>query len=104
MRAANENLPALSQAEWNAVAIALRDPDRHVHTASRSAAGRFFDRVYTAFTGNSPATSLADPRLETLRRFVVGQRRNHADERSVSEMLAQGFNRAQVQAISLIAA
>ena len=105
MIAANENLPALSQIEWNAVVIALRDADRRAHEPARSRVGRFFDKAVAVLTGNEPATPLADPRLETLRRFVSGSRRHHrSDERTATELLEHGFSCAQLRAISLLAA
>jgi hypothetical protein len=93
--------PRLDPVEWRVVALALRDADRAAWQEPRPGSLRnWLARVYSRLTGSMPALSLADPRLDTLRRFVHATRsgRTVADA-LVPAMLACGFNRAQVDAI-----
>lgn len=93
--------PALSNAEWHAVSIALNDAAtyRCASGAKQGWLGRFF----TLLTGIEPQRPLADPRLETIRRFVCAQRRKpEVAERMVPELEAQGLSRAQVEALALL--
>lgn len=95
--------PALDPVEWRVVAIALRDAERAAWLAPEpgSLRGRLA-HFYSRLTGIMPARGLADPRLDTLRRFVHATRRARAlAEPLVPAMLAHGFNRKQVEAIAL---
>jgi hypothetical protein len=106
MLAQDRILPALDPIEWNTVAIALQDADRSAWFAPEQGSLRSkFGRLYTRLTGNAPARPLADPRLDTLRRFVDATRRTRrVAEQLVPAMIAQGFNRAQVDAIAMLSA
>ncbi len=101
-----QTLPSLNSIEWNTVTLALKDAERGVwlQTESNTLRARV-GRFYTRLTGNVPARPLADPRLDTLRRFVDATRRTRrVAEQLVPAMIAQGFNRAQVDAIALLSA
>ena len=94
--------PALSRREWQAVAIALNDAAAKGCNAPRRG---LLARLYTMLTGNEPRRPLADDRLETIRRFVCATRRRHAVANDLAPVLeAQGFSRAQLDAIALLAA
>ncbi|NIJ08056.1 hypothetical protein FHS31_001666 [Sphingomonas vulcanisoli] len=94
--------PTLSRSEWHAVSIALND----AAASGCSGAGQgLLGRLYTAVTGNQPPRPLADARLEMVRRFVCATRRhNPAANDLVPALEAQGFSRAQLDAIALLAA
>jgi hypothetical protein len=95
--------PDLSRAEWRAVAIALNDAERSPCAPARRS-GRM-SRFWTALTGNEPPRPLADPRLETLRGYVCAvRRRARRAEAYVPDLFALGFNRAQLDAIAILAA
>lgn len=95
--------PSLSRSEWQAVAIALKDADGCGCAAE--ARGTRFGRLWSAVTGNAPARPLANPRLEAVRRFVCATRRLHRRaDRYVPDLMAQGFNPAQVDALTLLSA
>ncbi len=92
--------PSLSQSEWHAVSIALNDATSHRAVACRPG---LLGRLYQAITGNAPQRPLADPRLETLRRFVwASRRRPECAEKLAPELEAQGFSHAQVEALALL--
>jgi hypothetical protein len=96
--------PSLDPVEWRVVAIALQDADRAAWIAPDpgSLRGKIAG-LYTRVTGTRPARTLADPRLDTLRRFVHATRRARAvAEPLVPAMIASGFNRKQVEAIALL--
>lgn len=96
--------PALDPVEWRVVAIALQDAERATWVAPEpgSLRGRLAG-LYSRLTGSMPARALADPRLDTLRRFVHATRRARAmAEPLVPAMIAYGFNRKQVEAIALL--
>jgi len=103
---ATHTLPSLNNLEWNTVTLALKDAERGAWVeiegdGFRARLGRFYARL----TGNAPVSPLADPRLDTLRRFVDATRRTRrVAEQFVPAMIAQGFNRAQVDAIALLSA
>ena len=61
-----QETPALSSLEWKVVSLAMREATC-VEPEAISWLGRLFHRA----TGIEPKMPLADPRLETLRRFVV---------------------------------
>lgn len=97
--------PTLSRAEWHAVSIALHDADQHACTSAKPS-GRwsgFIGWLYTAITGNEPQRPLADPRLESIRRFVCAMRRKpDAAVTLIPELEAHGFSSAQVEALALL--
>jgi hypothetical protein len=93
--------PTLSRAEWHAVSIALHDADQHACASSQKPG--FLGWLYTAITGNEPQRPLADPRLESIRRFVCAMRRKpDVAETLIPELEAQGLTRAQVEALALL--
>jgi hypothetical protein len=99
-------VPRLSREEWSAVRVALLDAARGTSImAPKIRVFAFVVRAYEAITGNRCSNRLADPKLETLRRYVGLCRRSRCVAESlVSCMLEHGFNRAQVEAIALLAA
>ena len=94
--------PELSPSEWRAVSIALADADRIGCPAGNSG---LFGRLYSAMTGNRPATPLADPRLEAVRRFVCDTHRQRRLSQAYAPALAEhGFNGRQIEALAMLAA
>ena len=69
----------LSRLESEVVALADREPLSSLLTARRPIARALF--------GIQPATALADPRLEALRRFVVLHRHGHREAQASGEAL-----------------
>ncbi len=98
--------PQLSRTEWQAVSIALSDAaDCRYAPVDRGPVGRSLSKLFHAVTGIERKTELADPRLETLRRFVCTTRRTRqVPEQLVPALIDQGFNHAQVDALALLAA
>ena len=97
----NGQEPQLSQAEWRAVAIALKDaeslPCGVTHTAGP------IRRAYHWLTGAVPTTPLADPRLEAIRGFVCDTRRHRRiATRFVQPLTEQGLNARQIDALALL--
>lgn len=93
--------PQLSQAEWRAVAIALKDAETLACT-SVAAAGPI-RRAFQWLTGTAPTTPLADPRLEAIRGFVCDTRRHRRiAQRYVQPLAAQGLNARQIDALALL--
>jgi hypothetical protein len=95
--------PALSHTEWRAVSVALNDA-ADIRCGVVDKPGRL-SRLFTTLTGVEHKRPLADPRLETLRRFVCQTRatRTEASE-LVPALIEQGFNRAQIAALALLSA
>jgi len=97
--------PMLSALEWKVVAIALKEAGRHGRrvVAPSSAIGRMLRRVLDRITGARGTLPLADPRLETLRRFVCLSRWGDqgADELA-HDLVAQGFTQGQVRAVAML--
>ncbi|SFR83789.1 hypothetical protein [Sphingomonas jatrophae] len=97
--------PTLSTSEWNAVAIALKDAQRCGCTAEAigEEAGPV-RRLATFLTGRRRPNPLADPRLEAVRQFVCTSYRRRAPATEIAPALAEhGFNRAQIDALGLLA-
>ncbi len=93
--------PQLSQAEWRAVAIALKDAEGCDH-GDRPAAGPI-RKAIRWFTGTTPTNRLADPRLEAIRGFVCDTRRHRrVAERFVGALTEQGLNARQIDALALL--
>ena len=92
--------PKLSRIEWQAVSIGLRDAAT-CGCGDRPRSGSFGMRL----TGIDGARTLADPRLEALRNFACASQRHRrpADEYAPA-LEAQGYNRAQIEAIALLSA
>ena len=90
--------PALSALEWKVVSLAMRE-------AETGGGGRrgWLGRWIEGSTGIRPRLPLADPRLETLRRFV-GRVRAHADASDLKPLLVEfGFDPRQISAVAMIA-
>lgn len=95
--------PALSDLEWKVVAIALREAGDGcgVRPADRGGA---LARFWRAVTGFEPRRPLADPRLETLRRFVCTARRRRDEATALAaRLIDMGFSRRQLDAVTLLA-
>ena len=98
----DQELPTLSPAEWKAVSIAINDATNRGCGAGEPGP---LARLITTLTGIERPRPLADPRLETLRRFVCDTRRSRGmADQFVPALMEQGFNQAQVRAIALLAA
>lgn len=96
--------PHLTTAEWRAVAVALRDAERFAcpHPAGESE-GRL-SRLLRALTGIEAPRPLADPRLDTVRRFVCATRRNVARAGEIAgELIGLGYSQEQVEALRIFA-
>ncbi len=97
-------MPALSTAEWRAVRVAFNDAADARCGGITAEPGRL-SRLFTMLTGIEPKRPLADPRLETLRSFVCETRATRREASAlVPALSAQGFNRAQIRALALLAA
>jgi hypothetical protein len=96
----------LTDAEWQAVRIALADAQDHgaFDSGDGMVIGAFVG-LYRLFTGHQPRRPLANPRLERLRHFVCAARRRRAiAEELVPELLDLGYSRAQLQAAAMLSA
>ncbi len=95
----------LDHAEWMAVSVALSDA-AELDCAPPPAPGSLrarFARIGMMMTGRHPAPPLANPRLEAVRQFVcMKKRRSDEADDLVPELMALGFNHAQVQALALL--
>jgi hypothetical protein len=97
--------PHLSTAEWQAVAIALRDAERAIEVVPQGQAEGRFARLFRLLTGIERARPLADPRLDAVRRFVWASRRRIARARDIGgELRAFGYSCAQIDALRMVAA
>lgn len=94
--------PTLSRSEWHAVSIALKDAAALGCSAAKPG---IFGKLYTVLTGNERRRPLADQRLEAIRQYVCATRRHHPVANDLVPALeAQGFSRAQLDAIAMLAA
>ena len=97
--------PSLSRLEWKVVALALREASEGgCHDVlSPSRFRHWLSRMVRAVTGWEGPRPLADPRLETLRRFVCTSRWGHGDAASLAQsLLHQGFNQNQLRAVAML--
>lgn len=96
--------PKLSDREWSAVSIALKDA-RGCGCAASTESTSFPSRIARVVFGQSRRSNrLADPRLEAVRRFACTTfQRRAPDLGMLSELVAHGFNQAQIDAIALLA-
>lgn len=92
--------PVLSDLEWKVVSLALRDAG----DACARSGGGVLGRIWSALTGLEPKRPLADPRLETLRRFVCTARRRRDEATALAgRLLDMGFSQPQIAAVALLA-
>lgn len=86
---------AFSPLEWNVIALARRDPLRSVARPGR------LSRAMGSLFGLGTVSTLADPRLEALRRLAVHAWHHDfalpAEE--VARFLAAGFSEAQAETL-----
>jgi hypothetical protein len=88
--------PPLSALEWKVVSLAMRE------AGAESRRRGWRDRLIGG-AGLRPKLPLADPRLETLRRFVCTVR-DRADVSELShELVELGFHPSQISAVAMLA-
>ncbi len=98
------DVPVLSRAEWQAVAVALNDAERLPCGGVAVAEGPVA-RAYRWLTGVEAPRPLADPRLEAVRRFVCAVRSGSGRLREIApELKGFGYTPAQIEALRLVAA
>jgi len=98
--------PQLSPLEWKVVALAMREAgDRGCGGyAPPSRIRTFFRAVLRVLTGHPGQLPLADPRLETLRRFVCTARGRAEVASELGRKLVElGFSTRQVAAVAMLA-
>lgn len=96
----------LTRLEWRVVSLALREAGECgcANVVEPSALRRFLGKMLATLTGWKAKMPLADPRLETLRRFVCLSTWRHKAAAEFAEKLVDlGFSRAQVRAVALLA-
>ncbi|KKC24598.1 hypothetical protein [Sphingomonas sp. SRS2] len=90
--------PTLSALEWKVVSLAMREAESGIERPRG-----WLSRWIEGSTGIRPKLPLADPRLETLRRFVA-RVRARADASDLNSRLVEfGFHPSQISAVALIA-
>lgn len=93
--------PPLSALEWKVVSLAMREAGEAGAGGARRRG--WIGRMIDGTTGVRPRLPLADPRLETLRRFV-GQISGRADASELQRSLIElGFHPNQISAVAMIA-
>lgn len=98
---AESSPPPLSALEWKVVGLAMREAGEAGGDGTRRG---WFGRWIDSGAGLRPRLPLADPRLETLRRFVCGVRDHRGDVSELQRrMLEQGFHPGQISALAMIA-
>ncbi|MDB5686482.1 MAG: hypothetical protein JWR77_1071 [Rhizorhabdus sp.] len=92
--------PTLSALEWKVVSLAIREAAEAGCGTMRSS---WLGRLVRRATGVQPKMPLADPRLETLRRFVC-RVRGRADTSDLSSRLVElGYSPNQISAVAMLA-
>lgn len=95
---AETSTPPLSALEWKVVSLAMRE------AGGNGARRGWFAQWIDSGAGLRPTLPLADPRLETLRRFVCRVRDHRGDVSELRRhMLEQGFHSRQISALEMIA-
>lgn len=101
------NQPELSAAEWMVVSLAFKDA-ADCGCAIPPEPGSVRDRIgrlRRALFGGERTKTLADARLEALRRFVCTTRvTRRPAEQYAGDLATQGFSRAQIDALALLSA
>jgi hypothetical protein len=93
----------LSQLEWRVVSLALEESEKGGAVSEPGMVRRFFQRIGRALFGIETSTPLADPRLETLRRFICTSRWGHRDAVLLAQRLMDfGFSQRQVRAVAML--
>jgi len=102
IRAGTEvSMPTLSALEWKVVSLAMREAAEADCGGTRPLG--WFGRLLHRTSGARPKMPLADPRLETLRRFVC-RVRDRADVSELKRRLVEfGFDPSQISAVAMIA-
>jgi len=95
----------LNRSEWRAVSVGLQDAAQCGCDDMPGSWTYGFTRLVRLMTGREGPQPLADGRLEALRNFICAtRRRRHRADEFVPDLLEQGFNRRQVEAIALLSA
>lgn len=94
----HRNDTVLSSLEWKVVSLALREA-----TSAEPEAISWLGRLFRRATGIEPKMPLADPRLETLRRFVTRIRRRADVSELVKRLADYGFSAKQISAVAMVA-
>ncbi|PTQ12683.1 hypothetical protein CLG96_00495 [Sphingomonas oleivorans] len=97
--------PMLSKLEWKVISLAFNE-------ATECGCGSFEEpsrlggavrRAFNWITGIEPSRPLADPKLESLRRFACETRRHGRPAKDLAPALIEhGFSAGQVQAVALL--
>ena len=97
----NNATPHLSQLEWAAVAVALKDAnDCGCTTEPSPEEAGIVHRAVEFLFGKRGRTPLANPRLEAIRTFVCASYRRRQPALELAKPLEDhGFNRAQIEAL-----
>jgi len=98
--------PKLGRIEWHAVSIGLQDVAKcgcgDIPKPGSLRSG--LTSLSRMMTGIEPPRPLADPRLEAVRKFVcVTQRLRRRADKYAPALEEQGFNRAQIETLALLA-
>jgi hypothetical protein len=97
--------PLLSDLEWSAVAIALRDADDCGCVTNAKEGASWLARLTRNLFGWTAPNGLADPRLEAVRRFACSAHLGHEPlDELEAELSSHGFNPAQISAIATLSA
>lgn len=92
--------PTLSALEWKVVSLAIREAAEAGCGTMRSS---WLGRLVRRAAGVAPKMPLADPRLETLRRYVC-RVRGRADASDLSNRLVElGYSPNQISAVAMLA-
>ncbi len=98
---AKSSVPPLSALEWKVVSLAMREAGEADRGGTRRRG--WFGRLVDSSAGLRPKLPLADPRLETLRRFVC-RVRARADVSDLKGLLVElGFHPTQITAVAMLA-
>lgn len=96
----------LTPLEWKVIALALREAGEH-GCGGACQPSRFniiLKRMVNFFIGWEGTRPLADPRLETLRRFVCLSRARADVAELWNKLIDLGFSRGQIKAVSMLVA
>lgn len=97
--------PRLSTTEWKSVSAALKDAASCGcgETDRPGSVGGIIGKAYARLTGHARPRPMLTPRQAALRGFVcTTQRTRRLAEDHIPDLIAQGFSRAQIEAIALL--